>query len=298
MRLTQEIEPNVEFEGIDCDFCSSKKYEVWAQSRSNRLTRCSDCGLIRTNPRIKDKDYKYKKLYDSAYFLQKNRFTKEEKDARIKTYQKEYSSLFEIVKGGKILDVGCGMGTFLSEMKGDWNKFGCDVSEFGLQTAAQFGIKTYLGEFEELNFDIQKFDVIYMRASLHHTYSPSKCIKRAHELLNANGILALTMCSNSDGVMGKLFRGHVKSYDQTVNYLFNSKTLRWFLEKTGFEIICCEYPYFGTGYNSIRDILQFPILYSKYIYARFKKIENSINFRDITSPAFYGNYLNIYARKK
>ena len=195
------------------------------------------------------------------------------------------------------MEVGCGQGNFISGFGDQWEKYGCDISSFALEEAKKKGIEVYQGEFDKIDFKDLKFDVIYFRASLHHTYSPLSSIQRAFELLTNDGIVAICMSNNCSGLMGKLFKGHAKSYDQTCNFFFSKEVLFNYLEKNHFKVLGYYYPYWKTGYDSYSDILQLSYKVLIYILAVATRSENSKYFRDLSSPAFYGNYINIYAKK-
>lgn len=298
MLITKEIGKTVELETTSCDLCGSENYVFWSRSRGNELTKCVKCGLIWTNPRIKKYQEKDKAVYNENYFLQENRFTKKQITARNNVYKTEINRLERLVNTGEILDVGCGTGIFLSNFSEKWEKHGCDISSWALKEAGQKGIKVYHGEFDRIDFENKKFDVIYFRASLHHTFSPQRSLKRAYELLNDNGILAICMSSNCSGLMGKLFKGHVKCYEQATNYLFSRKTLFKYLKTNKFELMEYYYPYWGTGYESVFDIPASLLKYLIYLIALIFKKENGKFFRDLASSAFYGNYINVYAKKR
>jgi SAM-dependent methyltransferase len=299
MLETREIPKDIKLESVSCDLCGGDALVDWDIARSNNLSKCNDCGLVFTNPRIAASSLKDELIYDDAYFLQKSRMTEKLINARKLSYQKEIDQL-EIITGkkGSILDVGCGMGFLLEVMSEKWEKHGCDVSTYALSEAKKKGVKTYQGEFENISFGDSLFDVIYFRASLHHAYSPKKCIEKAYECLNKNGVVAITMSNNRDGICGKLFRGSIKSYEQAHNYLFDTDNLERYLESSGFEIINIQYPYMYSGYGSLNDIMSLPFLYIKYlILKKTGKINMPDNY-DFSSPTFYKNYVNIYARRK
>lgn len=296
MRLTQEID-GADLETVPCDLCGSEDYGIWARARGNTLSICHQCGLVWTNPRLRNREFKDKKLYDRGYFFQQDRFTERQKRGRATVHRLEREKIESIVPGGRILDVGCGMGTFLEGFGAPWEKHGCDISSFGLEEATRRGVKTYHGEFERLDFGDLPFDVVSLRASLHHTYSPRRCLERAHALLRPGGLVAIAMSTNRDGPMGKLFKGHVKCYDQTVNYLFSTLTLHRYLENAGFIVRGYSYPYFGTGYDSVMDWIEIAPRFGCYLFALLTGAENSPRWRDLASPPFHANYLNIYAEK-
>jgi hypothetical protein len=106
------------------------------------------------------------------------------------------------------------------------------------------------------------------------------------------------MSNNLTGPAGRLFKAHVKSYEQAHNYLFSLATLQAYLKKSGFRLIKISYPYWGSGYESYRDFPEFVCSYAKYLYFHLFSKLNKPNTYDFSSPAFYGNYINIYGKKE
>ena len=277
--------------------CGSSDLELWDRSRNNSLSRCRNCGLVFTNPRIAKAEDKDRLLYTDSYFNQKSRMTEKLVAARKNSYRREIATLSRLTAPGRILDVGCGMGLFLECLDPIWEKHGCDVSSYGLEEAAARGIKTYHGEFERLDFPAAPFDVIYFRASLHHAYSPQACLKKAGQLLRPDGLVVVAMSNNCGGVCGRLFRGRIRCYEQAHNYLFSADTLKQYMIRTGFRAAEIDYPYFGTGYESWRDWAGLPAAYLKYRLLKLTGRLYKPEYLNFASPPFYGNYVSVYARK-
>ncbi len=296
MLETKQLPQNIIYETTCCDLCGSHDLKLWDRARSNSLSKCKQCGLVFTNPRISVAENKNYLLYSESYFKQKSRMTEKLITARSKSYQSEIKKLQIFVKCGRILDVGCGMGGFLASLGSNWEKHGCDISTYALNHAKTKGIITYHGEFEYLDFNDFMFDVIYFRASMHHAYSPIKCLEKAFKLLKPNGILAIIMSNNCSSVCGLLFRGHIKSYEQAHNYLFSKNSLKRYLLQSGYKILAINYPYFGTGYESLKDFILLPLIYAKYVNMKISGRLNQVETYDFSSPSFYGNYINIYAK--
>lgn len=298
MQETIRLPNGIQLENIKtCDLCDCSDMKFWDSARSNSLYRCAKCGLVFTSPRIKDSVVKDNILYSQAYFKRKSRMTQKLIEARKKTYRAEIDFLMRFVRNGRILDVGCGMGTFLESLGGEWEKHGCDVSSYALEEARKREIKVYRGEFEKIDFGDTQFDVIYFRASLHHAYSPKLCLKKAYKLLKRKGIVAICMSNNCGGLAGKFFKAHIRSYEQAHNYIFSKDTLIRYLHDAEFNVFEINYPYFKTGYGSFMDIAQFFFLYGKYIYLRKSGRLSEPNNYDFASPVLYGNYINVYAQK-
>lgn len=297
MLETRSLPDDVKMETVPCDLCGADNLSVWDRARANTLVQCRNCGLVFTNPRIAQAADKDKLLYDRGYFEQPSRMSDKLVRARHRSHWRELSCLRRLVFGGRILDVGCGTGAFLRHFDVRWERHGCDVSSYALEEARKHGITTHHGEFETLDFAGLNFDVVYFRASLHHTYSPRRCLARAVELAKPGGYVVVSMSPTHDGLCGRLFRGRVRSYEQAHNYLFSTVILRRYLEGAGLRVEEVRHPYFGTGYESWRDFVELPIRYAQFLWMKATgRLEHPCN-HDFASPPFHGNYVSLYARK-
>lgn len=109
-----------------------------------------------------------------------------------------YRALEEIKNGDKILDIGCGIGSFCSMVKGvneQSEVWGVDISEEAIYAnkidAPQ--CKFYCNVVGELK-DIPKeyFDVVFSGETLEHLDDPSQLFKDAYSVLKNGGLFILT----------------------------------------------------------------------------------------------------------
>src|SRR3989304_3784699 len=62
-------------------------------------------------------------------------------------------------KGGRLLDIGCGYGFFLSEMKArGWETYGMDVSSTAVSYASGRGLNVALGTLKDITYQDDFFD--------------------------------------------------------------------------------------------------------------------------------------------
>ena len=97
------------------------------------------------------------------------------------------------MKGGRVLDVGCSGGYFLSKFNSDsWDRYGVEIAkDAGLHAKEQFGIPVRIGNVKEIEFDGQ-FDLITMRGTIEHMYDPISTLEKCCQLLVPNGFLFIT----------------------------------------------------------------------------------------------------------
>ncbi len=174
---------------------------------------------------------------------------------------------------GAILDVGCGLGSLLSAVSDEWEKYGIEIS----RTAANYASKhcdIYLGELENSPYEDNQFDCITMYHVIEHVRDPVSNIKKIKSLLRNNGTFIIGTPDFDSGCarrFGKNYRlldpGHIR--------LFSNDSMHRFLRDFGFKISKVEYNYFNT---------------------RFFNKENLLRLFDVSkiSPPFYGNYMSFF----
>lgn len=93
--------------------------------------------------------------------------------------------------GGRLLDVGCGAGIYLSEMrKLGWTVEGVDISEQACAAAfEEFGIRPYCGAVQDAPFAEACFDVVTIWETLEHVPDPLPTLRRCLALLVPGGRL-------------------------------------------------------------------------------------------------------------
>jgi len=162
-------------------------------------------------------------------------------------------------KQGDLLDVGAGIGFFLSFAKRYFSVAGTEISAEGVQIAREkYGIDVARGEIENIDFNGRKFDIITMHQVLEHVQNPHKTIDTCKSLLKDNGLLYISVPNEAWYSLRMLFPAILKllgrakyacfSYSgfrkicfETMEEIhlshFNEPTLRKQLKKQGFKIL-------------------------------------------------------------
>jgi SAM-dependent methyltransferase len=139
--------------------------------------------------------------------------------------------------GGSILDVGCGTGIFLNEMRSaGWMVRGVEPSSFAVSYARKiFDLDIYQGVLEKTNFQMKTFDVITLWDVLEHTQSPSSTLKKICSILEPSGWLIMNI-PNPHSIDRRLFGPHWMGFDPPRHlYVFPTDTLWDMLHKAGLE---------------------------------------------------------------
>jgi len=102
---------------------------------------------------------------------------------------------------GRLLDVGCGDGSFLREAaRHGWTVTGTEFSPVGARIARAAGVQVFAGELQEARFPGQAFDVITCWHVIEHVANPRRLLGEMHRLLAPGGVLALATPNLEDRV--------------------------------------------------------------------------------------------------
>lgn len=184
--------------------------------------------------------------YDEAYFEQYKNDSK-----RSEMYIQERGRI-EALKpdGGRILDVGCGLGSFLKVFNAKkWDKFGVDVSDVAISEARKCDIK--LNDFNTAyDYPEAYFDVIVFRGSLQLIPTPFYVIQTCIRLLKPGGHLIFLSTPNSNSPYYRRF-GTLPFIIPDGHFLIPSDIMMTnALSSFGLKVIDIQYPYFGGPYAS------------------------------------------------
>lgn len=125
---------------------------------------------------------------------------------------------FEMEKGDKLLDIGCGRGDFTKDFK----DLGLDVSGIDRErgdSAMLQGIDIRISDDLENNafpFEDENFDVVFSKSVIEHIRDPDKFVKEIHRVLKPGGI-SITMTPDWHSQMFIFYddHTHVRPYTCT-----------------------------------------------------------------------------------
>ena len=173
----------------------------------------------------------------------------------------------------RILDIGCGDGSFIIKFKKHCETFGVDISQNAINMAKEAGINAYQADVssERLPFQDEYFDIIYMGDVIEHLTNPDFAINEVARVIKTNGFLVLSTPNLASWInrlllllgmqplfsevsTAKTFGRGPKSYDFCpVGHLriFTYKALKEFLTYYHFNIIKVK----GANYEGLLKVL-------------------------------------------
>jgi SAM-dependent methyltransferase len=180
-----------------CPLCGGGNHEEIYLARDRhygipgvyRIVRCAGCSLIFLNPMYSDEELSA--LYPNNYYAYQDNFqqsrwkeiAKNILGCRVSTLDPEFSA------PGRMLDLGCGSGWFMSTMRDQgWETHGVEIS----RPAAEVGRKTrgldiFPGTLREARFPDAYFDYVRSNHSLEHITSPGETLEEIHRILRPDG---------------------------------------------------------------------------------------------------------------
>jgi SAM-dependent methyltransferase len=231
----------------NCPLCGSDKHELLYITRDRhygisgiyQIVQCTGCSLIFLNPMYTDAELS--PLYPQDYYAYQDdnfhrprwkEIIKAILNFRIHTRDPKFE------KPGKMLDVGCGTGWFMFEMrKQGWDVHGVEISAAAADVGRKAaGLNIFSGTLEEAKFPDDSFDYIRSNHSFEHISNPGPTLDEIHRILKPGGKLMIGV-PNVTGLNARIFKKYwwyLGAPVHTFNY--SVKTLSEMLKKHRFAV--------------------------------------------------------------
>lgn len=142
------------------------------------------------------------------------------------------------IKTGRILDIGCGRGLFLSLMgSGGWEVAGTEFNEETASFASRaYRVEVKTGGPAEWGFKDESFDVITINHALEHIRNPGEIISACKRLLRKGGLLVIAV-PNISSLQAAAGKGAWFHLDIPYHlYHFSEEGLAGLLKKSSYHI--------------------------------------------------------------
>jgi SAM-dependent methyltransferase len=148
-------------------------------------------------------------------------------------------------RGGRLLDIGCGLGLFLESMMPPFEGYGTDISPYAVAEAQQRlpQARLFVGSIlDGLPFQ-QTFDVISAINVVEHLEQPERAVQMIRAQLAPGGLFVAHLPTIGNRMQARLYRG---SYDQDPTHIYRpaGREFRALTEGAGFKTVFETYsPY-------------------------------------------------------
>jgi 2-polyprenyl-3-methyl-5-hydroxy-6-metoxy-1,4-benzoquinol methylase len=216
--------------------CGGRYDRVLVSEPRYRIVRCGACGLHATDPRQADDHY------DDSYF-EKNYLERADHWRRSHAYwfRRVVAPLFHDRPRPRILDVGCGIGLFLSTVSSRWDRVGLEPAGTACEIArARFGLDVKALRLEDLEPE-GGFDVVTFWDVVEHLPDPIGTLRAAARHLRPDGYLVVKVpdIDRAARLAGRLLaragKGTVVFQAGAHLYQFDRRSLRSTLRRAGYD---------------------------------------------------------------
>jgi 2-polyprenyl-3-methyl-5-hydroxy-6-metoxy-1,4-benzoquinol methylase len=234
-----------------CNLCDSDLLKLLDPDCN--IAQCRRCGYVFDNPRPTLEElisfYSRPGKYDSWL---------DELGARDRLWERRLRKLRSTRRPGSLLDVGTGIGQFLSLARASYSEvYGTEVSTTAVAIAKQkYGLDLFHGSVEEIARQGKVFDNITLFHVLEHVPDPRAMLKTCYSLLSDGGCLVIAVPNEVTSLRGfkRWLFGKVKkprgagllglprlTLDGSIGEIhlshFTPPVLRRVLQATGFSVI-------------------------------------------------------------
>ena len=229
-----------------CIICNGKNLEAWAKLDYLEAKKCKDCGMISVNPHLNDEGLS--KVYQDYFTHRLDE--KELFEKRKIMYKIDHDWITKFINHGKMLDVGCSGGQFLSVFDSKkWERQGVEIDKDAAEFAkSEYDIPVSIGYFPEISFE-EKFDLVVIRGVIEHFSDPISVLKKCAEVLKPNGFLFITATPVGNSFAFDVYREKWHLFTPLAHiHFFTVDLLSRVLKTFGMSLIDQHYQYEETPY--------------------------------------------------
>ena len=156
------------------------------------LKECCHCGHIMADLNIQD--IELKNLYSNKYFAGEE-YCDYLHDRKVfdKQFKSRLRDIIKLKSGGKLIEIGCAYGFFLSLAQKQFHVIGYDISEEPVRYARdELGLDARCEDFLDAQIESLSIDVVVMWDVIEHLSRPDLFVDKISEVLKPGGLLFMT----------------------------------------------------------------------------------------------------------
>lgn len=244
----------------------------------NRRRRCIACGVVFLSPRLDDASlarlyrlwygYAYRRVVADAVHIAERR----------REFERHHLSRLRsaVPAPGRLLDVGCGTGLFLSLAAHEgWRVTGVELDAATAAVGQAQGLDIRVGTLRECLAGEERFDAITMFDYLEHSITPGEDLDAVAARLAPGGALLVRVPNLAGWQSRWMGCGWLGVISNHLSY-FTPPVLRVALERRGLRVVSCD----ARNYASEADILR-----RRWQWARARLARRNTEATDGVEPA-------------
>jgi SAM-dependent methyltransferase len=215
-----EIDPQVHYTSTSSAF-----------GEHGRIVKCRSCHIVYMNPRPH-----HQSVQDSYSAVEDTRYLEEEQ-GRVETFTESLNHLREFQPSGRLLDVGCHIGTFLTvaEQAG-FDVAGVEPSRWASEIARnRINGSIHCGAIEDAPMPDGGYDVVTLWDVIEHLPDPALDVRAIYGALRPGGLFAVSTM-DVDSLIARALGRRWPWYMQMHLVYFSRQTLCEMLRREGFQI--------------------------------------------------------------
>ncbi len=224
------------------------------------LYRCNTCQLAFRWPRLPKEDLN---LYYREGYVNNWQYKPEDR----RDWQIAVGWLKKLVGKGRILDVGCFDGNFLSYLGEPWEKYGIELHEAAVKRAKERGIHILANDFTEIDQLSNQFDAVVAYDFIEHMEDPRYSLKQMAKATRSNGFIIIST-GNTDSPSSKFMGNRYWYYviNEHISFI-NKKWCNIAARALNLQIQHVErFSHAGKNRNILQIVLQ---LFKNIVYKYF-----------------------------
>lgn len=226
------------------DYSAYNELSLDSAPKKFQVLKCSYCGFRWLTPPAEPEDFN--NFYSAGYYANQTHGGQpldERTESLSVCYQETIDKFLKLGLKGKLLDVGCGRGEFLSIALKSYNQIeGIEPSPYGAEIANDLGITIHNGLLSELHERKLTYDGIHCCHVLEHVPNVNAFMQDIKNVLNPGGIVYIEVPIQFDGILDIADRIRNKKHEYSDysihhHYFFTPKSIKLLMEKFNFELL-------------------------------------------------------------
>ena len=237
-------------ENSDCIACNERSALRYLYRKLGfQIKRCSHCGLGKTETLS---DYDPDAIYGEEFFQggQTNGYANyigSERVLRVE-FRRTLAALRPMLPaGGRLLELGCAYGFFLSEAEAHFHSVGLEVSAPAVEFCRQRGSDVFHGTLEsyfpQWRQSEEPFDAVVMLDVIEHLADPAATLNLVREVLRPRGKVVITT-GDWNSLLARCMGKHWRLMTPPQHlFFFTRHSLSLMLKRIGFRVCSVRYPW-------------------------------------------------------
>lgn len=223
---------------VPCNLCGSEEAALLFTEDVYGVRKCKSCGLVYVSPQPTREALKE---YYARFYPVGSEEAEVSWDHAVSFRQMRRILRSYCPQGGKLLDVGSGLGLFLRTLGAEWELAGVDPDAHACERARHIVPHAEIveGDAESLSPALGEFDAVTVMATLDHITDPALALRRIRETLKPGGLVLVRVAYMSGYLSLKSAVPQLPIRIGAPRHLydFSPRTLRLILERNGYEVV-------------------------------------------------------------